>query len=240
MTARNPWFYTIQSSTSRDSTIGLRPKIGPMFSAADLIRIAADECTREGTTLEGLAGIEWIEDQDGNSAPARPWNDGEELQTAVDKLDDDGKLFEVFEVQKDCAAYYDRAAELGLQGDLQDDVIANLDPQRLAAYIMGRNENQDTLEEFFVGVASCEYYDGSSYQLYLDTDDWSLSIHHEASSNSWLQRDDGSMIQVHQVSGYCDIPEDERYTDGCDLDDYGYVNWLGEIEQQIAERLRQR
>lgn len=231
MTAQNPWYYTIQSSTSRNSPTGLRPKIGPMFSVGDLIRIAAEECAREGTTLEHLAGID---------SAARPWNEGEQLNTAVEKLGDDGKLFEIYPVQKDCAAYYDRAADLGLADDLQDDVVDNLDPQRLAGYIMSRSANAGALEEFFAGCASGKYYDGLSYQLYLDTDDWSLSIHQEVSSNSWLQRDDGSLIQVHQVSGYCDIPEDERYSEGCDINDYGYADWLGEIEAQIAARLAQR
>ena len=42
---------------------------------------------------------------------------------------------------------------------------------RAAAILEG---NSAAAEAFFVGVASGDYYDGSSYQLYLDLDDESL------------------------------------------------------------------
>lgn len=99
--------------------------------------------------------------------------------------------------------------------------------------------NEETLTEFFTGIASCDYYDGMSYQLYLDLDDDTLSIHQEVSDQSWLQRDDGSLVQVLRVSGYCDIPEDERYTDGCDLSDYGQAEWLDQVSDRIAEIINQ-
>lgn len=97
--------------------------------------------------------------------------------------------------------------------------------------------NEDVLYKFFVGFASCDYYDGTCYQLYLDLDDDTLSINQEASSNSWLQRDDGSLVQISSISGYCDTPEEERYTDECSLDDYGYGDWLDEIKEKIEEVL---
>ena len=106
-----------------------------------------------------------------------------------------------------------------------------------AAAILATADNQAILLEFFTGIASCDYYDGMSYQLYLDTDDNTLSIQQEVSSNSWLQRDDGSLVQIHAVSGYADTPADERYTDGCDLSDYGYGEWIDMIEQQIVQAL---
>lgn len=97
--------------------------------------------------------------------------------------------------------------------------------------------NDSILREFFTGLASCEYYDGRSWQLYLDLDDDSLMIHLEASDQSWLQRDDGSLVQILRVSGYCDTPADERYSeDGCtSLEDFGYSEWLDKIETRIAE-----
>lgn len=105
-----------------------------------------------------------------------------------------------------------------------------------AATIMQDEDNQSVLQTFFVGIASCDYYDGTSHQLYLDTDDYTLRIHQEASDQSWLQRDDGSLIRICQVSGYADTPADERYTDdGCDLNDYGYADWLDMIEAKIGE-----
>lgn len=96
-------------------------------------------------------------------------------------------------------------------------------------------KNSAVLEEFFIGIASCNYYDGRSHQLYLDLNDDTLMIHMEASDNSWLQRDDGSLVQVQRVSGYCDTPEDERYTDDCSLSDFGHSEWLDQVRDRIAE-----
>lgn len=104
-----------------------------------------------------------------------------------------------------------------------------------AEKVMAKEANQEILEEFFTGIASCEYYDGSCYRLQLDTDDDSLSIDREASTNTWLQRDDGSLVMIWQISGYSDTPEAERYTDGCDLCDYGYTEWLDQVAEKIEE-----
>lgn len=106
-----------------------------------------------------------------------------------------------------------------------------------ASDIIATESNQAILTEYFEGIASCSYYDGTSYQLYLDLDDNSLRIHQEASDQSWIQRDDGSLVQIHKVSGYCDIPAAERYTDGCDIMDYGYADWIDNIEAAIAAAL---
>jgi hypothetical protein len=99
-------------------------------------------------------------------------------------------------------------------------------------------KNESVLVEFFTGIASCDYYDGMSYQLYLDLDDDTLMIHQEASDQSWLQRDDGSLLQITRVSGYCDIPENERYSEGCDLNDYGYGEWIDMLSDEIAEAIK--
>ena len=104
-----------------------------------------------------------------------------------------------------------------------------------AADIIDTDANQSTLVTFFTGIASCDYYDGTSYQLYLDLDDNTLSINQEASDQSWLHRDNGSLVMLTKVSGYSDTPEDERYTDECDLNDYGYGEWIDMIEQKITE-----
>jgi len=94
-------------------------------------------------------------------------------------------------------------------------------------------KNMKTLSEFFKKTASCEYYDGLSYQLYLDTNDDTLKISQQISNNDYLQRDDGSLIQIHRISGYCDIPKNERYTDEYDLSDYGFDDWITIIEDEI-------
>lgn len=100
--------------------------------------------------------------------------------------------------------------------------------------------NSTVLQRFFEGVASCDYYDGRSYQLYLDLDDNSLIEHMEASDQSWLQRDDNSLIQVLTVNGYADTPEGERYNKerGDDIMDFGYAEWLDYVEERINEANR--
>ncbi len=99
--------------------------------------------------------------------------------------------------------------------------------------------NKEKLAEFFAGIASCNYYDGLSHQLYLDLDDGTIIENTEASDNTWLQRNDGSLVHILNVSGYCDIPEDERYTDGCDLYDYGYRDWLDDVATKINDLLNE-
>jgi len=101
--------------------------------------------------------------------------------------------------------------------------------------IMDKNEN--VLVEFFTGIASCNFYDGLSHQLYLDLDDNTITIKTEASDNTWSQRDDGSLVCLEKVSGYCDIPETERYTQDCDLYDYGYSDWKDGLFDTIEARL---
>jgi hypothetical protein len=106
-----------------------------------------------------------------------------------------------------------------------------------APQIMDTAVNKAVLLEFFGGVASCSYYNGSTYQLYLDLNDNTLSIHHDVSNNSWIQRDDGSLLRIASVSGYTDVPTSERYTDGCDIFDFGYADWLDQIERSIAQAI---
>lgn len=103
--------------------------------------------------------------------------------------------------------------------------------------ILDNADNQAALLAFFKGGASCDYYDGSSHQLYLDLWDGSIFEHQEVSDQSWLQRDDGSLIQISRISGYADIPEDERYEDGCDLENYGWSAFLDQIEGRIEQAL---
>ena len=96
-------------------------------------------------------------------------------------------------------------------------------------------KNSKVLRDYFAGIASENYYNcnGMSYQLYLDLDDDTMDIKVEASDNTWSQRDDGSLVKLMSVSGYTDTPEVELYTDGCDLHDYGFAEWLDGIEKII-------
>ncbi len=102
------------------------------------------------------------------------------------------------------------------------------------------DNNTAIINEYFAGIASGEYYNGTCYQLYLDLDDGTLRINQEASTQSWLQRDDGSLVMLHRVSGYDDRPQDQRYNaaDGDDLSDFGLGDWLdGELTPAIDRAL---
>lgn len=99
------------------------------------------------------------------------------------------------------------------------------------------NNNYQVLLDFFKGMASSDYYDGTSYQLYLDLNDGEIFENHEASDNTWLERRDGSLVQILTVSGYDDTPEDDLYNDECDILDYGFAEWLSEVEDKIEKIL---
>lgn len=114
------------------------------------------------------------------------------------------------------------------------------DQKTSASEIIESLDNQEVLLEFFEGMASGEYYDGTSHQLHFDLDDYSLMIHQEASGNSWIEREDGSLVKIHSVCGYCDTPIAERYTDDCDIMDYGYADFVAMIEQGIDGSLPPR
>lgn len=144
-------------------------------------------------------------------------------------------------IESICAQMHKKATRLHDRYDIHVDELTYNDAGHLVAIngsadpivemLMAKNEA--VLEEFFIGCASCDYYDGQSHQLYLDRANDTMIISVQASDNSWLQRDDGSLIKIHHVSGYCDTPADERYTDGCSLDDYGQSYWLDMIKEQI-------
>lgn len=93
--------------------------------------------------------------------------------------------------------------------------------------------NHDVLVEFFEGQASGQYYDGTSYQLYLDLNNGEIFENHEPSDNSWLQREDGSLAKLESISGYIDLPEEELYTEECDIYDFGFQDWLDGLESTI-------
>lgn len=97
------------------------------------------------------------------------------------------------------------------------------------------NKNTSKLKEFFEGIVSCDYYNGMSYQLYLDLDDNTMRIYEHISDSTWNQRSDESLVLLYKVSGYSDIPENERYNEECDLMDFGYYEWLEEIQDKLSE-----
>lgn len=92
-------------------------------------------------------------------------------------------------------------------------------------------DNYDTVTQFYAGMASGEYYNDTCWQIYLDTVDNSLRINQEADTSHWIERPDGSLIKILQVSGYDDRPDDERYSEsrGDSLSDFGLQDWLDEV-----------
>ena len=97
-------------------------------------------------------------------------------------------------------------------------------------------KNFKIVTEFFTGIASGNYYDGSCYRLYLDLEDNSMRISQEVSENTWQQRDDNSLICLETVSGYSDIPEEELYHEGDSLYDFEFQYWLDGLEDTILNK----
>ena len=103
-------YFVIYSNTSRNSMTGLRPQV--MWTFEKTIFEAADqEMTRSGESLEDLAGIEWVEDVDGNIKAARELTLDEALTLNIEKLNDDGRLYTIFSTDEAGAAEFIEAAK---------------------------------------------------------------------------------------------------------------------------------
>lgn len=48
---------------------------------------------------------------------ARNWEPGEEFYTAIAKLNDDGRVYEIYDCESEVDAFLDRAEQLGIGGD---------------------------------------------------------------------------------------------------------------------------
>lgn len=104
--------FALFSSTSRNSTKGLRPRI-IYTSMDDIITAAYDELRREGRVFEELAGIGWSEDEDGVVRPVRTLTEEEILALSIQKLGDDGRVFEAFD-DSDTALFVEAAEKYDL------------------------------------------------------------------------------------------------------------------------------
>lgn len=109
-------YFVIYSNTSCNGSVGLRPKV--MFTFDNTIVAAADEeMNRSGGSLEDMAGVEWIEDADGNIQPARELTYDEILALSIEKLGDDGRLYRAFKPDEVGAAAFIESAEYHGLGD---------------------------------------------------------------------------------------------------------------------------
>lgn len=98
-----PYYYAL-IGTSRNASGGARWTITANNTEADIIGYARAECEKESTWLESLAGIDSVginPDADGEPteyAPDREWRDGEEFAAALEKLNDDGRTYRIYDM----------------------------------------------------------------------------------------------------------------------------------------------
>lgn len=89
--------------TSKNAYGNIRYSLTAYNSEADIIGYANDECSRKGTSLDTLAGIQYVgigaPDADGDYAEYgndREFLEGEEFTTALEKLSDDGRRYSIY------------------------------------------------------------------------------------------------------------------------------------------------
>lgn len=100
--------YVIYSNT--DCSVGLRPRVTWM-SDSDIIDAADAELIHTSITLEDMAGIEWVDDENGNPTPARTLTYDEMLYFSIAALTYDGALFQTFRLTDAGAAEFIAAAD---------------------------------------------------------------------------------------------------------------------------------
>lgn len=89
--------------TSSNACGGVKWAATGYNSTADIIGFAQAECNRQGSNLESLVGIEFVgvnPDNDGEFSeykPSRDFAEGEELRAALEKLNDDGRTFKIYD-----------------------------------------------------------------------------------------------------------------------------------------------
>jgi hypothetical protein len=107
-------YYALASTTSHNSAIGHRPRV-MLICESDIIQAAAREARTEGSSIEDSDGVDWVESEDGMFKPARSLTREERLAASVNKLGDDGRIFEIFKTDaKGTAAFIDTADRYGV------------------------------------------------------------------------------------------------------------------------------
>nr|DAV34453.1 MAG TPA: hypothetical protein [Caudoviricetes sp.] len=95
-------------------------------------------------------------------------------------------------------------------------------------------KNQDVMCDFFVNsLIGCK---GQCYtHLYLDLHDGCIFQNVEASSNTWLERDDDSLVEIAADEGWgYDLDDDEiEHLRNGYLSDFGYNEWLNQVAENI-------
>jgi hypothetical protein len=111
------YYSTIQSTGSRASCGGLGRISTHQISRKDIVRIAFEVSQRSGWTAEEHVGIKLIEAEDGSLNYERELTEEELFQASVERLGDDGKIYEVYDQSSDVemAEYRLRCEEFGLE-----------------------------------------------------------------------------------------------------------------------------
>lgn len=112
---KNTTYYVLYSNSSRYAG-GLRPQVS-WTDWNRIITAAAREMASSGTELEDLAGVEWVEDENGDLTPARELTETEVLNLSIEQLASDGRLYQVWPMTPEGAAAFIEAAESYHVGD---------------------------------------------------------------------------------------------------------------------------
>lgn len=114
MNRLNNAMYVVYSNSSRNGALGLRPTVMRTL-VRTVVEAASCELSRAGQSLEDMVGVEMIEDADGNFQPERELSFDEVVELSIQKLGDDGRLYEVYEdTDEGREAFVEAASEYGL------------------------------------------------------------------------------------------------------------------------------
>lgn len=98
-----------------------------------------------------------------------------------------------------------------------------------------REDNQKLLINFFKGLISSAYHDGTSYRLYLDLIDHKIFEDNVINPCPRARQSDPNLVLITEVKGYDKNLNQKRYNllSDDDIFDWGYQGWLEGIEHKI-------
>ena len=112
---KNTTYYVLYSNGSRYAG-GLRPQVS-WTDWNRIITAAAYEMAPSGTELEDLAGVEWVEDENGDLNPARELTETEGLNLSIEQLASRGRLYQIWPMTPEGAEAFIETADFYHVGD---------------------------------------------------------------------------------------------------------------------------